>query len=720
MATAAPRTPELRLRVTGMTCAGCAASVQRAIESRPGVGSASVSVVDGLATVTGADVDPAGVVSAIESRGFGAEVLDEAPDLDTLRSDIESRQLKAEELWRIRAIVGLGVWIPLEALHWTAHAADWHGPWVEWVMLAGATLVLATAGAGFYRSAWAAARRGTSNMDTLISLGATTAYVYSLVVFVLHRLGHAPDQPSYFAEAAALLGIISLGHWIEARATAKAGSAVRELLALQPQHAERLNADGSTESVRSIDLKQGDRIAVRPGGRIPVDGEIVEGIAALDESVVTGESEPRRKGVGEHVTAGAISTDGRLVVQASVDGRHTTLARIAEIVQRAQGTKARIQRLADRVAAVFVPAVLAIAAATFLGWWLAGDLVVGAVSAVTVLIISCPCALGLATPMAVMVGTGEASRRGILVKDATALERAGAATVAVFDKTGTLTHGALEVSEVEVLPGFDEDAVLGLAASVEAASEHPVARAIVRAAVERHIRLQPVDRFTAIPGEGVRGLVNGRAVEVRRDPAATCRVLIDGAHAATIGARDALRTDAKSTVERLRGLGLAVRLLTGDRRAVADRIGAAAGLSPTDVEAEATPEGKVAFVEALPPTSLMVGDGINDAAALSKASLGIAMASGTNIAIESADIVIPGDRVSAVAETIEIARLTLRTIRQNLFFAFFYNAAAIPAAAFGLLGPHGPIIAAIAMAASDITVVGNALRLRATLRAERT
>jgi Cu+-exporting ATPase len=554
-------------------------------------------------------------------------------------------------------------------------------------------------------------------MDTLIAMGATTAYVFSLIVFVAQLSGRLLEQPLYFSEAAALLGLISLGHWLEARASAKAGSAVRELLELQPDRAEILDADGTTQTVPSARIEPGQKLLIRPGARVPVDGVVIEGETEIDESVVSGESLPVPKTVGDEVVAGSMNTTGRLVIEATVDGRHTTVTRIAEIVQRAQASKAGIQRLADRVCAVFVPAVLSIAAVTFIVWWLvAGRLAEGIVATVTVLIISCPCALGLATPMAVMVGAGSASRRGILIKSAAALEQAGRTRQVVFDKTGTLTVGRPEVTRIDRLDDhFGDDEVLRLAAAVESASEHPIGRAIVRAAADRDLDLPPVSGFQALPGHGVSGTVDGRSVEVGRADGATCRVTVDAREVAELTITDAVRADAAEAVSRLRDMDVEVTMLSGDRRAVAEAVGRALGLAPGQVEAEATPESKGAFVRALPPGAVMVGDGINDAAALVEADLGIAMASGTNIAIEAADIVIPGDHVLAVPQTLGIARETLRTIKQNLFFAFFYNALAIPVAALGLLGATGPLFAAAAMGLSDLTVIGNAIRLKGRL-----
>lgn len=725
---------ELRLTVDGMHCASCAATVQRAIEGRPGVRAANVNVTSGNAIVRGDDLDPQTIISAIRDKGYDAEIEDAGESLAERRSTIEQKQQRNERQWRMRAIVGLSLWIPMEILHWALHET---APWLPWVLLAGSTVVMVVAGWGFYSSAINAARHRSVNMDTLIAMGATAAYVFSLVVFIAHLSGRLMDQPLYFAESAALLGIISLGHWLEARATAKAGSAVRELLELQPEEAEVLDrsagarADSSageetaTRKVPSADVAEGDLLLIRPGSRVPVDGEVVEGRSDVDESVVTGESVPVTKDVGDDVVAGAVNTTGRLVIRATVDGRNTTVSRIADLVTQAQSSKANIQRLADRIASIFVPAVLSIAAATFLCWWLiVGDPIDGVISMVTVLIISCPCALGLATPMAVMVGSGAASKRGILVKSAMALEDAGRATHVVFDKTGTLTRGEPTVSSIELVGnGWDEGEVLRLAAAAESSSEHPIARAIYAAAQQRELSIPAVTDFNALPGEGVEATVEGRSVIVRVDEQATCRVEIDGDTVARMMVIDELRDDAAETVRQLRDEGLTVKLLTGDRRDIAESVGAELGLEGDAIEAEATPDSKVEFVRRLAGdernTVIMIGDGINDAAALAQSDLGIAMASGTNIAIESAGVVIPGDRVRAVAETVELSRQTLRTIRQNLFFAFFYNSCAIPAAAFGLLGLYGPLFAAAAMGVSDVTVIGNALRLKARLARQR-
>ena len=700
---------EVRLRVSGMTCTGCAAGIQAALESRQEVTSASVSFAAGTAQVEGNGLQADSLISAIRQRGFTAELI-QSNEEEFDQSDIERQQQANERTWRYRAIVGMGLWLPLETLHWTATGMHWHGPWMNWMMFLGALTIIVFAGSEFYKSAWRAARAGTTNMDTLISLGATTAFVYSTIVWILGL-----EHPTYFAEACGLLGIVSLGHWFEARASSAAGSAVRELLRMQPETAEVLQPDGASRTIPSLDVQAGAKLVVRPGGRIAVDGTVIEGHSAVDQSIVTGESVPIEKKIGDTVVAGSMNTTGRLIIETSVNGRDTTVSRIAKLVQRAQTSRAPIQRLADRVSSFFVPAVLSIAAVTLLGWWLAGDFSKGIISAVTVLIISCPCALGLATPMAVMVGTGAASRRGILIRNAEALERIGRSTRVVFDKTGTLTVGQPKVSEIAPQPGFTTESLLHLAASVESPSEHPLAQSIVSEAKARAIKLSNVEQFTSIPGKGVQGLVDGRLVVVQRDLNATAQVLVDGVSAGTLTLNDRLREDAKLATTQLQALGMYVSILSGDRRAATEAIATELGLSTQQVVAEATPESKAAFIKSQGGDTIMVGDGLNDAAALATSGIGIAMASGTNVAIEAASVVIPGNRVVAIPELIELSRGTLRTIKQNLFFAFLYNALAIPLAALGILGESGPLWAALAMGLSDITVVGNALLLKRRL-----
>lgn len=699
----------IRIRVSGMTCTGCAAGIQSALESRSDVTAASVSFSAGTAEVEGDNLKPDELVKTIENRGFSAQLI-QPSDAPADQSDIERQQQDNERRWRYRAIVGMGLWLPLETMHWVVTGMQAHGLWMSWTMFFGALVIIIFAGSEFYKSAWRAALRGTTNMDTLISIGASTAFVYSTIIFFLGL-----HYPTYFAEACGLLGIVSLGHWFEARASSSAGSAVRELLRMQPETAEVLQSDGASKIIASREVPLGAKLVVRPGGRIAVDGTVIEGHSAVDQSIVTGEPIPVEKNVGDSVVAGSMNTIGRLVVETNVDGRNTTVSRIAALVQRAQTSRAPIQRLADQVSAVFVPTVLSIAMVTVVGWWLAGDFSKGIISAVTVLIISCPCALGLATPMAVMVGTGASSRRGILIRSAEALERIGRATRVVFDKTGTLTAGKPQVTNISTTANYTQDQLLQIAASVESPSEHPIAKAIVGEAAARNLKLSAVKDFAAFPGRGVQGRIEGRLVVVERDENTTARVVVDGDAIGTLTLNDRLRSDAKDAVAELNRSGMNVSILSGDRRAATQAIATDLGLDLSDVLSEATPESKAEHIRSLGKDVIMVGDGLNDAAALATSGLGIAMASGTNVAIEAAAVVIPGDRVSAIPELVQLSRATLRTIKQNLFFAFLYNALAIPMAAFGVLGDSGPLWAAFAMGASDITVVGNALWLKRKL-----
>ena len=714
-----PRMDQVDLKIEEMHCAACSATVEKALLGVEGVDNASVAVATGRGTVKGANLDGASLASIATAAGYPTTVIDSGIDPSKMVTEIEQRQQKNTAAWRRRAIIGVAIWAPAEALHWLASPLGIEGSWLPWVMMLASSVSMILVGSGFIASAVLAAKRKQTNMDTLISIGASSAYVFSLYVFVAQRLGYEINHPSYFTEAAALLAIISIGHWLEATSTSKAGSAIKELLRMQPDIAERMNDDGSTTSVPTGEVTEGMRLLVRPGSRIPVDGLVIEGISEVDESIVTGEPLPVAKEVGDVLIAGSMNTSGQLILETNVDGLHTTVSRIAQLVTNAQSSKAGMQRLADKVAGIFVPVVLVIAAITFMGWGFAGSFEIGIVSAVTVLIISCPCALGLATPMAVMVAAGESSLRGILVKDAGSLELAGKARTCIFDKTGTLTHGKPVVERVDPVENISADELVQLAASVESKSEHPVASAIVNEAVSRSLSIQPVSNFIATPGSGVAGVVEGRNVTVLRDDAATCRVEVDGVLAGRISVTDKIRADARETVQSLKTLGIQVHMLSGDRMETALGVAKFVGIDPKNVHAEASPSEKTEIVAELPRPSIMVGDGINDAAALAASDVGVAIASGTNVAMESASIVIPSDSIKSTAEAVLLAKDTLRTIKQNLVFAFMYNTAAIPLAAFGVLGPHGPLIAAVAMGFSDITVIGNAIFLKRKLRARR-
>ncbi len=743
------------LRIEGMHCAGCSAAITQELQSQPGVRNAIVDHLSGMATVeTEAFVTDQKLVDVVVGSGYQAQRMEAIVDPVLMQAEAERAQSRAEFLWRRRSQIGFALWIPMESLHWITMAQHMHNSAVDIALLIGSTLSMVLVGSGFWRSAWSVLRVWRTNMDVLIALGATTAYVASLVIFIAQHMGHLQGQSTWFSEAAALLAIISLGHWFEAKATKSAGAAVRELLELQPEKAERIGAAGTSEFIQSQDIRAADLIMVRPGGRIPIDGMIEVGEADLDESVMTGEPLPVRRTLGERVSAGTMCFSGMLHVRAATTGRDTSLSRIARLVQHAQTSRPPIQRMADRVAAVFVPLVLVIAAATAIGWGVAGSWPTGIMAATAVLIISCPCALGLAGPMAVMVGTGEASLRGILIKDAAALERAGRIATILFDKTGTLTKGEPVVTNIELL-AFDAQAahttsqpsdghssaitnargtgqasptsptalslqhVLALSAAVESGSEHPIARAITRRAAQENVVVPLATQFQSTPGLGVRAQVNGQSVEMRRDASASCVLFINGASVARFTLADSLRAEAPKVIKALHTIGMKTGLITGDRRPEALRIARESGIDQNMVTADATPESKLAVIRGHGESAMMVGDGVNDSAALAAAGLGVAMGGGTSIASESASIVLVGGTLSSLPALIDISKATLRCMRQNLFLAFMYNVVAIPLAAFALLGAYGPAIAAAAMACSDISVVGNAARLKWALKRAR-
>ena len=712
-----------QLDIDGIHCASCVETVRRTLLAESDVNEVAINSQTGRAIIAG-QIDPAKAAELSTTVGYPAKVaLGTMESAASLRAQVEERAATRTKQWKRRAIIGLGLWIPMAIIHWGAPPAGLSGPWMDWTLGGMATLVVVLVGPGFLRSALSALRRGGTNMDTLITIGAGTAWAWSLLLFILNKSGITHGQPLYFTEAAVLLGLISLGHWFEARASAKAGHAIRDLLNLQPETAERLDANGSISVIPVAEVKPGDRLLVRPGGSVPVDGVVEEGQSEVDEALMTGEPLPVPRGPGDPMVSGAVNTVGRLVMTATTSGADSTIARIARLVSDTLSSHANIQRVADRVSSIFVPAVLIIALLTIIGWSIYAlilqdwdPVATGIVAAVTVLIISCPCALGLATPMAVMVGTGEASRRGILIKSAAALEAAGRADTVLFDKTGTLTEGKPLVSRLTPAAGVSEEELLRFAAAAEASSEHPVALAIVATATERNVQIPSAEDFKAIPGRGVTAKVEGRVVNIDRDKNATCIVKADEQTLGMIDVSDRPLPDAAAAIAALDVLGVHVRMLSGDRSEAALAIAEAVGIHPEAVKAGVSPEDKADVVRHMKSTHVMVGDGINDAAALAASTVGVAVGSGTSIAIDAADVVIPAHRPSAVPLMIQIARRTLRAIHQNLFFAFFYNTCMIPIAAFGLLGPWGPVIAAGAMALSDLTVVGNAVRLGRSLR----
>ena len=753
------------IHVAGMSCASCVAHVAKAARGVAGVDGCDVNLAGGRATVrfdagrTGA----AAVAAAITGAGYAAEPAGEGAVDRTGEERRLAAQARDAAAWLRRAVVGVALWLPVELAHWLLPAVGVHAHRaVLWASLGTATVAIVTIGAAFYRSAWAALRHRTSNMDTLIALGVTVAYGYSLT-FLLGGLAGVWATPGegqvFFMEATALLALISLGHWLEAAARRSAGRAIRNLLDLSPAVALRLPPEGagsreggvgSSEadrlpapdtrlptSVPVRDLKVGDLVLVRPGDRVAADGVVVDGASGVDESMLTGEPLPVRRAEGDAVVGGTVAVDGRLVVRVTKTGADTALARIVQLVETAQDSRPPVQRLADRVSAVFVPVVLGIAVLTAVGWaaWGASHgwptaTTAGraATAACSVLLIACPCALGLAVPAALMVSTGLGARRGILVRDVDALQAAERVTVVALDKTGTVTRGRPAVEGVVAVEGRTEADVLSAAAAAEQFSGHPLAKAIVSAARDRSAAVPTPTAFATVAGLGVTATVGGRAVVVGAAALLADRgvaappvtpgagrtlvfVAVDGRAIGHLTLTDAVRPDAAAAVAELHAMGVGTVLLTGDNRAAADAVAAAVGIDT--VHADVRPGGKADVIGALRDGGrarvAMVGDGINDAPALAAADLGIAVGSASDVAKEAGGIVLVGDSLAGVAASLRLGRATMRAIRQNLFWAFAYNVVAIPLAAGGRLSPAW---AAGFMAASDVAVLANALRLR--------
>jgi Cu+-exporting ATPase len=679
------------LPVSGMTCASCARAVERALAATPGVERARVNLATNTATVE-YDAGRAQVgdfVAAIEDLGYGVPKTEPRPDAE-------------EPAYRRRLAVAVILAAPVLVL------GMWHGlvaaPYSAWIQLALTLPVVCYSGAPFYKAAWTALRHASANMNSLIALGTGAAFVYSL--YETLRGGH----DVYYEAAAAIIAIVLTGRLLEARARGKASSAIRGLMDLQPPTA-RVVRDGVETEAAVEDVNAGDVVVVRPGERIPVDGNVVDGESAVDESMLTGESLPVDKRPGAAVFAGTINRSGAFRFEATKVGRGAVLQQMIEMVKQAQGSRAPVARLADVVSGYFTIGVLAAALATFAAWLFFAPLATALVNAVAVLIVACPCALGLATPTAIMVGTGRGAARGILIKGGEALEMAHKIDTILLDKTGTITLGQPRVTRIAPAAGFGEAELLRYAASAERYSEHPLGQAVVQAAGERGIALAEAAGFSSMAGLGVRATVDGRAVEVGRSEGKPgVNVTIDGAPAGAIEIADTIRPEAAAAVSRLRAMGLEIWMLTGDRQETALEIARQAGIE--NVLAEVMPGDKVARVKQLQAAGrrvAMVGDGINDAPALAQADLGIAMGSGTDIAMEAGGIILMRGDLNRVADALELSRRTMRVIRQNLFWAFAYNTVGIPVAALGLLSP---MIASAAMALSSVTVVSNSLRLK--------
>jgi Cu+-exporting ATPase len=734
-------TTSISFPVTGMTCAACQARVQRTLAALPGVADASVNLITNTAAVRfdPGVISPPELVTAVKSTGYGAELPTEAPNYlrpDSQADDAEARDARSLAIKAATSIVaGLAAMILSMAMMGNSAA--------NYAQLAITAAIMLWAGRDFYVRAWKALRHRSADMNTLVALGTGAAFLYSFVATVAPRIfvrnGIAADV--YYEAVIIIIGLVLTGRALEARARRKTSVALRQLATLIPPQARVEQAGAFVE--KPVDqITSGEMILVRPGERIPVDGVIVDGSSAIDESMLTGEPMPVTKASGDRIVGGTVNTTGAFRYRATSVGADSVLARMVKLMREAQSSRAPIQRLADRVSAVFVPVVVVIALATFVSWYFLADTAAlprGLAAAVAVLIIACPCAMGLAVPTAVMVATGRGAEMGLLIKGGEILQRAGDVDTVVFDKTGTITEGKPAVTRINPQPGWTEEKLLAIAASVEHSSEHPLATAVVGAAGVRKLAFRPVSEFRSHTGAGVSGIVEGAKVVVgnerlMRQLGAAAEILpdtvqqneggetrlyvsVDGRIAGLIAVSDPIRTAAARTVGLLRSQGIEVILLTGDMLSTAHAVAAQAGIST--VVAEVLPEGKVAEIRRLQEQGrvvAMVGDGINDAPALAQSDVGIAMATGTDIALEASDIALMRPDLTAVSGAIALSRRAMATMKQNLFWAFVYNVVGIPVAA-GVLYPFtgvmlSPILASAAMALSSVSVVTNSLRLR--------
>ncbi|WP_273416208.1 heavy metal translocating P-type ATPase [Pseudomonas sp.] len=715
----------VELNIGGMTCASCAGRVEKALAKVPGVTNATVNLASERAHIESlGPVDPARLIEAVTKAGYSAQLTENVH----ATQDDQHKRLRRERWSLVAAIVlALPLVLPMLVepfgLHWMLPA------WVQFLL---ATPVQFILGARFYVAAWKAVKAGAGNMDLLVALGTSAGYGLSLYEWAIAAPGTMPHL--YFEASAVVIALVLLGKYLESRAKRQTASAIRALEALRPERALRV-VDGQEQDVAISDLRLNDLVLVKPGERFPVDGEVVEGQSHADEALISGESLPVPKQPGDNVTGGAINGEGRLVIKTLALGTETVLARIIRLVEDAQAGKAPIQKLVDKVSQIFVPVVLLIALATLLGWWFYGAPIETAlINAVAVLVIACPCALGLATPTAIMAGTGVAARHGILIKDAEALERAHEVSAVVFDKTGTLTSGTPQIAHFSAVSG-DEAQLLQAAGALQRGSEHPLAKAVLDACAARQLTVPDVTDSQSLTGRGIAGTLLDRRLALgnRRlleETGLTPGSLADSAAAWEAEGRtlswlieqspqpkvlglfafgDTLKPGALSAVQQLTERHISSHLLTGDNKGSAKVVAEALGIQ--DVHAEVLPADKAATVAELKKTGVvaMVGDGINDAPALAAADIGIAMGGGTDVAMHAAGITLMRGDPRLVPAALEISRKTYAKIRQNLFWAFIYNVIGIPLAAFGFLNP---VLAGAAMAFSSVSVVSNALLLK--------
>ncbi|OQR37908.1 copper-translocating P-type ATPase [Pseudomonas sp. Bc-h] len=721
------------LPITGMTCASCAGRVERALRKVPGVKNATVNLANERAHVEVLEqIDPATLIAAVDKAGYGASL-----EQDPYVQEADQRKRDDSERWHLILAIVLALPLVLPMLlqplgvHWMLPA------WLQFLL---ATPVQFFLGARFYVAAWKAVRAGAGNMDLLVALGTSAGYGLSIYQWLIAAPGTMPHL--YFEASAVVIALVLLGKYLESSAKRQTASAIRALEALRPERAIQV-VDGQERDVAISALKVGDRVLVKPGERFPVDGEVIEGQSHADEALISGESLPIPKQPGDKVTGGAINGEGRLLVSTQALGAETVLARIIRLVEDAQSAKAPIQKLVDKVSQVFVPVVLLIAVVTLVGWLLAGaSLEAALINAVAVLVIACPCALGLATPTAIMAGTGVAARYGILIKDAEALERAHEVTAVVFDKTGTLTSGTPRIAHMTAVDD-DENTLLQLAGALQRGSEHPLAKAVLDVCSERGLEPEDVSNSRSLAGRGIAGTLHGREMALGNKRLLEESDLNMGALADTaqqweaegrtlswlielqpqlkvlglFAFGDTLKPGAAQAIQQLTRRNISSHLLTGDNRGSAKVVADALGI--VDVHAEVLPADKAATVVELKKTGVvaMVGDGINDAPALAAADIGIAMGGGTDVAMHASGITLMRGDPRLIPAALDISRRTYAKIRQNLFWAFVYNLIGIPLAAFGLLNP---VLAGAAMALSSVSVVSNALLLKTWKPAEQT